>query len=50
MVADPTSSLGLFAVVWMTLCALSSVLVTSAMVRRIPVGPASGTDGPTLDA
>ena len=49
MVADPSSSLGLFAVIWSTLCALSSVLVTGAMMRSDEAVPASGSDQPALD-
>ena len=33
MIMDPSSSLGLFAVVWLGLCIVSSALVTDAMLR-----------------
>ncbi len=33
MIMDPSSSLGLFAVVWLALCVVSSALVTDAMLR-----------------
>ena len=49
MVADLSSSLGLFAIVWLALCALSSALVTDAMLRSAEAVPASGSNHPTLD-
>ena len=33
MVADLSSSLGLFAALWFVLCALASALVTDTMIR-----------------
>ena len=45
MVAHLSSSLGLFAVVWMVLCALSSAVVADAMLRSDDAETASWEDG-----
>ncbi len=42
MIMDPSSSLGLFAVVWLGLCIVSSALVTDAMLRTRQTVPDQG--------
>ena len=44
MIMDPSSSFGLFAVVWMALCVISSALVTDAMLRSFKAVPDRGSN------
>ena len=49
MFAELSSSLGLFAVVWLAACVLSSAVVTEAMLRSNNAAPPSPSDNRMRD-